>query len=253
MRRVALALVLLATAAAVLTVRDEGPESRAFPADRLLFAQDDWLRAPETKLAAAALDASCGVSFGRGDLDGDGRHEAVVTYSTDGSCRNERVAVFTSGGRAVRGPVDTDVLGKIGETCPSVCRVFAIADLNSDGRDEVVLELSHGASQVQLGVYRLGSRGLVRLQTVGRAGREPARFSYYGSMCCGSHLACRGRDLVVASSYGRSIFGTLFVGETVYRFDGSRFSEITSRVYPPRAAGDRRGTGVPGRACIAPV
>lgn len=217
------------------------------------FAQDDLLRAPEEKLAAAAVDTAC-VSSGVGDLDGDGDPDVALTYSTERGCGGyDRYAVIRSGGTVQHGPIDGDVDDKSGRACPGGCRVFAVADLNSDGRSEVLLELSHGASQVQLGVYRLGSGGLVRLPTVGRAGSEPARFSYYGSMCCGSHLSCRGRDLVVASSYGRSILGSLFVGETVYRFDGRRFLEIGSRSYPPRAAGDRLGTGVPGRACIEPV
>lgn len=255
MRWAVLALVVLAAAAtATLALRDDVPEPRPFPADRLLFAQDDWLRPPETKLAAAAIEAACGVSSGLGDLDGDGGSDTVLTYSAERRCGGyDRYAVIRSDGTVQQGRIDGDVDDESGRMCASGCRVFAVADLNSDGRGEVLLELSRGASQVQLGVYRLGSGGLVRLPIVGRNGREPARFSYYGSICCGSHLSCRGRDLVVASSYGRSILGGLFISEAVYRFDGSRFVEIGRRAYPQRAAGDLRGTRVPGRACIKPV
>ena len=171
MRGAALAVVVLTTAcaaAAALALRDEGPEPQAFPADRLLFARDDWLRAPESKLAAAAVDAACGVTVGSGDLDGDDDRDTVLTYSTDRGCGgHDRVAVIRSGGGVQHGPVNGDVDDKSGQVCASGCRVFAVADL--------------------------------------------------------------------------------------YRFDGRHFVEIGRRVYPPRAAGDRRGTSVPGRSCLEPV
>lgn len=242
-------LAVLGTALLMLQDDDSPLDGPRFPAAGVLSASDDWLRSPEDKVAAAAVDAVCAVSSGAGDLDGGGGRDVVLAYSSDRGCRNERVAIFRSDGTAHLAPIDTDVYGKVGETCPSGCLVLAVPDLNGDARDEVVLELSHGASQAQLGVYRLGPRGLVRLQAVTARGREPALFSVGGSVCCGGQVLCRGRDLVVYSRSASSPFGTLFVGETVYRFDGRRFVPISSRA-ETRAELDARGTRVPGRECI---
>ena len=56
---------------------------------------------------------------------------------------------------------------------------------------------------------------------------------------------------MVSSGYGRTIFGSVWVGETVYRFDGRRFVEISSQA-EQRAGFDGRGTRVPGRDCVEP-
>jgi hypothetical protein len=236
---------LTVAAVATLSARDEHEpraETALLPDWPVLSARDDWVRTAADKLAAAAV-GGCNVSSGAGDLDGDRAADAVLTYSRRERCgAADQVAVFLSDGAARTGPIEGEIDAKTGLTCPSGCVVFAVSDLNADGRAEVVLELSHGASQARLGAYRLGARGLARL---------PIALSYYGSVCCGGHVSCRGRDKVVVSGYGRDILGSVWVGETVYRFDGRRFVPISAR-WEQRAAFDARGTRVPGRDCIEP-
>lgn len=235
---------LSVAAVAILLTKEPDQPSRAaqLPVGGVLLAREDWVRTPESKLATAAV-RGCNVSSRVGDLDGDGGADTVVAFSPREACAEaDHVAVLLSTGVAHRGPIDGDIDAKTGRMCPSSCVVFAVSDLNADGRAEVVLELSHGASQAQLGAYRLGPRGLARL---------PIALGYYGSICCGSHVSCRGRDKVVVSGYGRDLFGSVWVGETVYRFDGRRFLRISARV-EQRAAFDARDTSVPGRDCIAP-
>jgi len=241
-------------AAAVLVSRDaETPHAGARVPDwPVLLAREDWVRTVDDKLAAAAV-GGCSVSSGAGDLDGDGKVDTVLAYSDERTCGDaDQVAVFLARGATLGGPIESELDAKTGRTCPGGCVVFAVSDLNADGRAEVVLELQRGAAVIQVGVYGLGPRGLARLQLVGRERRGPATFSYEGSICCGGHVSCRGRDRVVASGYGATMLGSFWVGERVYRFDGRRFVEISSQT-ELRAGLDLRGTSVPGRDCIEPM
>jgi hypothetical protein len=241
------------SAVAILVSRDpETPRVVALVPDwPLLSAREDWVRTADDKLAAAAV-GGCNVSSGAGDLDGDGSVDTVLAYSDERKCGEpDQVAVFLADGDTLRGPIESEIDEKTGRTCPGGCFVFAVSDLNADGRAEVVLELQRGAAVIQLGVYGLGQRGLARLPLIGRERHGPATFSYAGSVCCGGHVSCRGRDRVVASGYGATILGSVWVGETVYRFDGRRFVEISSHA-EQRAGLDARGTSVPGRDCIEP-
>jgi hypothetical protein len=244
---------LVVAVAAILLSRDpETPRTGALVPDwTVLLARDDWVRTAADKLAAASV-GGCNVSSRAGDLDGDGGADTVLVYSREEECgAADRVAVFLSDGVVRTGPISSEIDAKTGRACPGGCVVFAVSDLNADGRAEVFLELQRGAAVIHLGAYGLGPRGLARLELVGRERRGPASFSYAGSVCCGGHVSCRGRDQVVASGYGATIFGGVWVGETVYRFDGRRFVQISSRA-EQRAWLDVRGTSVPGRECIEP-
>ena len=74
-----------------------------------------------------------------------------------------------------------------------------------------------------------------------------ATFAYQGSLCCGGDIVCRGRDVLVASSYGHDEW-SVYYGEERYRFDGRRLVESGSfsrrqpfdvREFPPRTRGRR--------------
>ena len=253
-RAAVILMACLGVAAAAVHVSRDAETRRAavgVPNWPVLLARKDWGRTADDKLAAAAV-GGCSGSSGVGDLDGDGSVDTVLVYSDERTCGEpDRVAVFLARGEMLRGPIESEIDAKTGRTCPGGCVVFAVSDLNADGRAEVVLELQRGAAVIQLGIYGLGPRGLTRLQLVGRERRGPATFSYAGSICCGGHVSCRGRDRVVDSGYGATILGSFWVGETVYRFDGRRFVEISSHA-EQRAGLDARGTSVPGRNCIEP-
>jgi len=245
---------LAAAAVVVLAAHDEQPAHKpaAFPANRVEFARSDWLQTPEAKVARAFAGAGCAVSSDVGDLDGDGRVDRVLAYSPAPGCEGgDRVAIRLATGRVIRHRIASDIVDKTGRSCSLGCTVFSVSDLNGDGRAEVLLELSRGASQSQLGAYRLGASGLVRLRLVRNGRFEPAAFSYYGSLCCGSHVVCRGHDRVVDVGYGvvDGFVGAYIVSETVYRFDGRLFLVVASRAH--RTAG-LSALRVPGRDCIEP-
>jgi len=245
---------LAAVAVALLAAHDEQPARKlaTFPANRVEFARSDWLQTPEAKVARAFAGAGCAVSSDFGDLDGDGAIDRVVAYSPAPSCEGgDRIAIRLATGRVIRHRIAGDIGHKLGKSCPMGCTVFAVSDLNSDGRAEVILQLWHGATQAQLGVYRLGPNGLVRLRLVQSGRSEPAGFSYYGSVCCGSHVVCRGRDRVVDVGYGLDdgFVSWYIVSETVYRFDGRLFLAVASRA---RDGAGLSALRVPGRDCIEP-
>ena len=245
-------IALMLTGAAILVTvfvaisREETKEPAADPAGR--YTLPEWLRVPEERLAAVAAGTSCPASSGTGDLDGDGRLDAVIVASSP-PCQeytDSRVAVVLADGFVSSQPLPAGATSKTGRPCSVGCAVFSIADLDSDGRAEVAIELGHGASQVQLGLYRWRGRRLARI-------RVPDAYDdslfYYGSLCCGSHVSCRGRNLVVDSSYGYDgVWGQMQISERILRLDEKGLTLVARRAY------DRAGfqPAVAGRNCLDP-
>ncbi|MDP3711873.1 MAG: hypothetical protein Q8R60_05235 [Mycobacteriales bacterium] len=114
-----------------------------------------------------------------GDVDGDGREDRVTATQ-------DLLTVVLTSGRTVTAPVTAD-------TEPPV---QGVVDVDGDGRAEVFLETTRGASTVFYTPFRFDGTTLGALQL----GGEPALLGVGGTVTHGEGFACAKGTLLVTSS-----------------------------------------------------
>ncbi len=258
--RIAVVAAVFAAAAGIAALAVHRAHPRAQPSTHFSLgarwavasAREDWARRPVDVAALAAAGDACSVSRVPGDFDGDGRADIALVYAaprrercaSEGVQARFRVALLLASGARIEQALNPPLVepdSGTGSACSDSCSAFDAPDLNRDGRDELAIELWHGASQVGIGIFTLDG-GVVRRAAV--RGR-PLDLRMYGSICCGADVACRAPDLVVQGAYGLD-GRTFHTGETVYRFDGRNFA-LLRRTHrsapasegPPRLRGRR--------------
>ncbi len=153
-----------------------------------------------------------------GDVDGDGREDTVTATQ-------ELLTVVLSSGRTLTAPVVADVDPP----------VQGVVDVDRDGRAEVFLETTRGASTVFYTPFRYDG---TRLQAVQLEG-EPVRLGVGGSVTHGDGFACAQGRLVTASS--TSTDGERFdVTTTTYRVLGFTLQQVARTTATGLPQGDRR-------------
>jgi hypothetical protein len=113
-----------------------------------------------------------------GDVDGDGRVDEVTATQ-------ELLSV-----RTASGTLTAEVVADVEPP------VQGVVDVDRDGRAEVFLETTRGASTVFYTPFRYDGSTLAALRVDG----EPARLGVGGSVSHGDGFACRGGRVVVSTS-----------------------------------------------------
>jgi hypothetical protein len=247
-------------AAAIVGVRlareDSGKPARARPVSTVAadVALAEWQRLVEERIEEAAAGSTCHSSV-RGDFDGDRRRDTALVYGRPADCLVPGgagwVALILGNGRRIERSLRAEgLLHGAPRACMAGCAAFASADVDEDGRDELALELDHGASQTFFGLFRLAGNRLVRIPLLEDGKRLPITFGYNGSLCCASDTLCRsreGRGYVVDVGTGHDDFWTMS-NEREYLYDDGALRRSAERAhYWPW-----RGTShlVPGRRCF---
>jgi hypothetical protein len=230
------AAIALAGVGAWLVLSSDGPDpprlraanpNEQYAAER---AGAGWGAQPEAKLASAAVRGCAWGSGVGGDFDGDGREDTALVGRPGCGTRHSLVVVLGDGPRLRRWLDDSDLEGTWHEhgVCDPDCAVAA-ADLDGDGRDELLVTLWRGASQSGFGVFRAGRRGIRRIH-LDDGGNVV--FQTGGSLCCVSYVVCRARPqataLVVQIGAGHSDWAAYW-SEDLYAFDGWSFRRLGKR------------------------
>jgi hypothetical protein len=253
----AVAAIVAAAIVAVRVTREDGREPvKPAAADTRAAeaARAEWERLVEEKIEEAAAGSTCHSSV-RGDFDGDRRRDTALVHGRPTDCLVPGgagwVALIMGDGRRIERSLRSErLLHGAPRACLAGCRAFASADIDGDGRDELALELDHGASQTFFGLFRLAGERIVRIPLVAGGGRPPITFGYHGSLGYASDTLCRSRDgtaYVVDVRTGHNAFYTVSE-EREYRYDGGVLRQSAHRThYWPW-----RGTShlVPGRRCF---
>ena len=146
----------------------------------------------------------------RGDFDGDRRPDVVFSYGALGS--DGRATSWFLRTVLASGGVSTLKLD-----APAQLEVLGAADADGDGRDEVFVQLDHGASTSFVAIYAAGEG---RLVPVTEDGKAPLRFGLNGSVTHGDGGACTtgpdGRRRLVIRSVERTNEGAYGWVEKTY-------------------------------------
>jgi hypothetical protein len=257
----AVAALVAAAIVGVRTSRDDpAPAPRAIGPEATLHAEiarAEWNRLVEEKIEEAAAGSTCHSSV-RGDFDGDGAADTALVYGRPGECLEpdgaSRLRLILGDGRRLERSLRSEGLRwddpKRPHACAISCAAFAATDIDGNGREELAIELDHGASQSFFGLFRLDGRSLVRIPLIEKGKLIPMTFGYHGSLCCASDTLCRtreGRSYVIDVSVGHSDFYTV-AEEEEYRYDGRVLRRTRTRMHhwPWRGATHL----VPGRRCF---
>lgn len=153
-----------------------------------------------------------------GDVDGDGREDRVTATQ-------DLLTVVLTSGRTVTAPLTAD-------TEPPV---QGVVDVDRDGRAEVFLETTRGASTVFYTPFRFDGTTLAALQING----EPALLGVGGTVTHGEGFACAKGLLMVATSTSED--GERFdVTTTTYAVRGFALQQSGRAVARALAQGDPR-------------
>lgn len=177
--------------------------------------------APPSPTATATPSATAAAPRGPardGDVDGDGRVDQVTATQ-------ELLTVRLANGRTLTAEVVADVEPPL----------QGVVDVDRDGRAEVFLETTRGASTVFYTPFRYDGNTLRALALAG----EPVRLGVGGSATHGDGFACTGGRLVVSSS--TSDDGATFdVTTTTYAVRGHALTQLTRATAQGLAHSDRR-------------
>jgi hypothetical protein len=214
-------------------------------------ARAEWNRLVEEKIEEAAAGSSCHSSV-RGDFDADGGLDTALVYGT--ACKRlgpGKLRLIMADGTSIEQSLRSERVTRGGPAaCLAGCAAFAATDIDGEGRDELALELDHGASQSFFGLFRLVGRRVARIPLSERGALVPITFGYYGSLCCASDALCRrrnGRAYVVDVSTGHNEFYTSSTADE-YVYDGRVLRPSGSRwYYWPRRLTSHL---VPGSRCF---
>lgn len=153
-----------------------------------------------------------------GDVDGDGRVDRVTATQ-------ELLTVRLASGRTLTAEVVADAEPP----------VQGVVDVDRDGRAEVFLETTRGASTAFYTPFRYDGTSLRALVLDG----EPVRLGVGGSITHGDGFACTGGRVVVSSS--SSDDGETFeVTTTTYAVRGHALARVSRSTARGLAQGDRR-------------
>jgi hypothetical protein len=252
----AVAVIVAAAIAGIRLARDEpqailpaSVEERSYAAQAAL---EEWETPLDQRLEAAATGSSCHSSV-RGDFDGDGAIDTALVYGGSGDCvvpGPAQVALVLATGERVERSLRQEEL-RFGEgACLSGCRAVAAFDLDRDRRDELALELGHGASQSFFGLFRFVDSRLIRIRELVGDRTRTLSFGHYGSLCCASDTLCRrhdGRSYVVDVSSGHDDFYT-HATEVEYLYEGGVLRRTRKREHWYRWQGTHHE--VRGRRCF---
>jgi hypothetical protein len=153
-----------------------------------------------------------------GDVDGDGREDRVTATQ-------DLLTVVLTSGRTLTAPVTAD-------TEPPV---QGVVDVDRDGRAEVFLETTRGASTAFYTPFRFDGTTLAALQL----GGEPALLGVGGTVTHGEGFACAKGVLTVASSTSEDGEG-FDVTTTTYAVRGFALQQSGRAVARGLAQGDPR-------------
>lgn len=221
----------------------------------------------------ADLGGLCDQSSGEGDFDGDGLADLAVIgiagCNTETDPQDLTLAVAWSTGATESWHLDRCGVAQPGGsvTRTGICQVFAVPDLNGDGRAELAVKVQQAAGSISLlQFYELspGERSQAPVQ-IGPGGPGPGEITpgqvfviTFGSSSDSEHnLRCTTESdgppmflITVAESQGNewSVF------EGTWRFDGQLMSILSQRTYSVAKDAPEADDLIAGQSiCGAPI
>ena len=145
-----------------------------------------------------------------GDVDGDGRKDAIRSTAT------VLTVELSGGGRTVTAPIHAEA--------PRSAPVLGSTDVDRDGYAEVFVETAQGASTTFVTPYRFDGTTLRELQLDG----GPARLGIGGSVTHGDGFRCTSDGLLEIRSADTSDGKTFTVHADLYRLNATQLVLVRS-------------------------
>ena len=252
--------------------------------DDAVYAGDDICGAPvaappspsaSVSGAPATPAVGCRHSAATGDFDGDGRMDAaaidLVDGDTSGQCEDVphrhggsspfELEVEYATGRTARWRIGGDPMGSGLRTCFEHCGIAGISDLDSDGRQELVIVVHRGASTNNLQIYEVSDPGrkpqpyvVAPPGTQGFPAGQPARFVVAGSVGHQDYVTCETTPGRVIASGGLlpPPHDQWDVREVVFEVQGSNLVVVSTETSKRAALEDTPSFDVRGGSCFDP-